>query len=111
MPRNRGTDEGAKLTVIYWRDIPSQVMAQRGRERHSVELPKRFIKAIDSAAMFAGKTDSDAYTTEWRKEVRDCGDDLQAEAEAVAGELEAQFSQEDLRVLIKSKGKKAVSSG
>ena len=103
MPRNRSSkDETAKLTVIYWRDIPSQVTAQRGRERRSVELPKRFSKAIDSAAMFAGKTGSDAYTTEWRKEVRACGENLQAEAEAVAGELEARFSQDDLRELIKS---------
>ena len=99
-------DKAAQLTVIYWRDIPSQVMAKKGRERYSVELSPRFLKAIDSAAMFAGKTDSDAYMAYWRKDTKDCSDDFKAEADALAKELEEAYSKEDLRLLIKSKGVK-----
>jgi hypothetical protein len=94
----------AKLTIMYWRDIPSQVLAQQGRERFAAQLSARFQEAIDSAAMFAGKSEADAYMEHWRKDISECGDDLQAEAEKKAGELEAAFSDEQLRQLIKSKG-------
>ena len=49
----------AKLTVVYWRDIPAQIRAQKGRERHSVQLSMRFQEGIDQAAMYAGKSSSD----------------------------------------------------
>jgi hypothetical protein len=94
----------AKLTVMYWRDIPSQVLAQQGRERFAVQLSARFQEAIDSAAMFAGKSEADAYMEHWRKEVTECGDDLQSETQKKAIELEAAFNDEQLRLLIKSKG-------
>jgi hypothetical protein len=94
----------AKLTVMYWRDIPSQVIAQEGRTRHSVQLSQRFQEAIDSAAIYAGKTEAGAYINHWRKEVLECGENLQEEAEKKAGELEAVFTNERLRLLIKSKG-------
>jgi hypothetical protein len=94
----------AKLTIMYWRDIPAQVIAQEGRTRHSVQLSQRFQEAIDSAAIYAGKTEAGAYMDNWRKEVLECSDNLQAEAERKAGELEAAFSDEQLRLLIKSKG-------
>jgi hypothetical protein len=94
----------AKLTIMYWQDIPSQVIAQEGRTRHSVMLSPRFQEAIDSAAIFAGKTEAGAYMDHWRKEVLECSDNLQEEAEKKAGELEAAFSDEQLRQLIKSKG-------
>lgn len=94
----------AKLTVMYWRDIPSQVIAQQGRERHSVMLEARFQEAIDSAAIFAGKTEAGAYMDHWRKDVTECGDNLKEEAENKAKELEGMFTQEHLRALIKSKG-------
>lgn len=94
----------AKLTVMYWRDIPSQVIAQQGRARHSVMLAARFQEAIDSAAIFAGKTEAGAYMDYWRKEVTECGENLQEEAEKRAKELEEMFNSERLRQLIKSKG-------
>lgn len=97
----------AKLTVIYWRDIPTQVVAQKGRTRHSVPLDKRFQEAVDSAAMFARKTDANAYMEDWRKDTRECSDDLEAEAKALAEELNAQYSKEELRLMIKSKGLKS----
>lgn len=94
----------AKLTVMYWRDIPSQVIAQQGRTRHSVQLSQRFQEAIDSAAIYAGKTDADAYMEYWRKDISECSEHLQSEAEKKAAELEVAFSDEQLRQLIKNKG-------
>ena len=41
----------ANLITLYWRDIPAQVIAERGRgrqrEQAKVELPRRFSIAID----------------------------------------------------------------
>ena len=58
-----------KKTLIYWRDIPSQVILQRGRTREKAMLSARFQEAIDRAAMRAGKGSSDAYMSEWDRRV------------------------------------------
>ena len=62
----------SKLTVIYWRDIPAQVIGQRGRKRHKQVLPERFAVAIDRAAMRAGKGSSNAYLEEPRSRPAGC---------------------------------------
>ena len=76
----------ADLTILYWRDMPSQVIARAGRKTAKRELPKRFMEAIDAAAMRAGATDTDAYLAGWRRGAPSpCADDLeQAVSEAVA---------------------------
>ncbi|MFQ6022151.1 MAG: virulence factor [Acidiferrobacterales bacterium] len=94
----------AKLITVFWRDIPVQIIAKRGRESVKVALSSRFQKAVDRAAMRAGKGSSDLYLAEWRREPRRCGDDLSAEAEAEAARLEARYSDEQLERLIKSGG-------
>ena len=43
----------ASLTILYWRDIPSQVIAKAGRSSAKRQLSERFIRAIDAAAMHA----------------------------------------------------------
>ena len=43
----------ASLTILYWRDIPSQVIVKAGRKSAKRELSERFIRAIDAAAMRA----------------------------------------------------------
>jgi len=95
----------ANLTIISWRDIPAQVVVKRGRETAKVQLSARFQEAVDRAAMRAGKGASDAYLADWkRSEARACGEDLQAEAAAEAGRIEARFSDEALEALIRAKG-------
>ncbi len=95
----------ASLIIISWRDIPSQVVVKRGRETGKVQLSARFQEAIDRAAMRAGKGSSDAYMADWKRSApRPCGEDLQAEANAVAAELEARYSDADLERIIRAKG-------
>ena len=57
----------AQLTVIWWRDIPAQVIAKAGRANAKRELPQRFQDAIDRAAMRGGARETDAYLAEWRR--------------------------------------------
>ena len=94
----------AKLITIYWRDIPSQIVAKSGRRSAKVRLANRFQNAIDRAAMRAGKGSRDAYLSEWRRDSRNCSDDLEAEAQAAGDSLDQQFSDDDLLALIRSKG-------
>src|SRR6185369_3297155 len=80
------------LFIVYWRDIPAQVIAKKGRVTAKRQLTERFEKAIDRAAMRAKLRDTDSYLAEWRRaEPVACGDDLEAEAASAAAKLEAEF--------------------
>ena len=94
----------AELTVISWRDIPAQVTAGKGRGASRLQLSERFQEAIDAAAMRAGLIGSDGYLEEWRRDVRPCGDDLDAEVAAVAAHLESDYSDERLEQLARASG-------
>jgi hypothetical protein len=94
----------AQLVTIYWRDIPSQVTAQAGRTRQSVQLSERFQHAIDRAAMIAGLEGSDDYIQQWRRESVPCGDDLEQIATEAAASLESRFDPERLAALAASGG-------
>ena len=95
-----------KQIIIYWRDIPSQVIVQRGRKREKAQLSMRFQEAIDRAAMRAGKGGSDAYLSEWRRETSslESGDELRKIAEQQISRFEAEFSDERLSELIRNHG-------
>ncbi|MEO9900940.1 virulence factor [Nisaea sp.] len=99
----------AQLIIVYWRDIPAQVIAERGRgrkrEQAKVELPVRFTHAIDMAAMRDGSEDEGAYLEGWRRaDPVECGDDLEAEAQAAADKLEAEYGGAKLKALIANGG-------
>ncbi len=96
----------ASLIVLYWRDIPSQVIAKRDRASAKRVLPHRFTVAIDAAAMHAGATSTDAYLEDWRRgEPSPCGDDLEAEASAAAARLEAEYDDRRLARLAEQVGR------
>lgn len=95
----------AKLILISWRDIPSQVVVKAGREAAKVQLSHRFQEAIDRAAMRAGKAGSDAYLADWVRAAPEAVEgDMQAAANARAEALEARYSDEDLLRLIRAHG-------
>src|SRR5271156_3328334 len=98
----------ASLIVLYWRDIPSQVIVRAGRKSAKRELSERFIRAIDAAAMRAGAENADAYLADWRRaDPLDCGDDLEAEADAAAAKLEAEYDNKRLADLAAREGREA----
>lgn len=92
------------LTVIWWRDIPAQVVAKDGRRASKIVLHPRFQVAIDRAAVKAGRRTMDAYIAEWRKVQRPCGDDLEAEATAEVARLEATYTRRVLDHLVTTGG-------
>ena len=104
----------ASLITLYWRDIPAQVIAERGRgrkrEQAKIELPHRFTLAIDAAAMRGGVDSTDDYLSEWRRsEPEKCGEDLKAEANVRAVALVNEYTSEILRALVENGGKSTAS--
>jgi hypothetical protein len=94
------------VTIIYWRDIPAQVMIGSGRKAVKRELPERFQIAIDAAAMKAGARDTDAYLAGWHKDPVGA---REGEPEAIVAEIvteiEADYDMVKLRQLIDAGGK------
>jgi hypothetical protein len=98
----------AQLIIVYWRDIPAQVIVKQGRRSAKRELPERFVQAIDMAAMRSGAAATDDYLADWRRaEPVECGDDLEAEAEAAARRLEAEYDADAVKRLVANKGRAA----
>lgn len=97
-----------ELTVVYWRDIPAQVIAKAGRRTAKRELGQRFQEAIDRAAMRGKAHTTDAYLADWRRgAATPCGDDLEAAADASAGEIEAAYDAARLEALVRNDGREA----
>jgi len=94
----------AKKTIIFWRDIPSQVIIKHGRNKTKTQLNERFMKAIDKAAMRAGRQGSKEYLEDWRREIETCQGDPQIIVENTAAELEAKYTDDILETLVKNKG-------
>ena len=96
----------ADRIVVYWRDIPAQVIVKKGRQTAKRELSLRFTEAIDMCAMRSGAAETDDYLAEWRKgEPVPVSDDLEAEADKAATELETAYDKERLVALVKSGGR------
>lgn len=95
----------ASLTIVYWRDIPAQVIVKKGRETAKIQLTERFEKAIDRAAMRANLRDTDSYLGEWRRAPGvDVSDELQVEADKAAAAIESGYSDDRLKVLVEAGG-------
>ncbi len=97
-----------QVTVISWRDIPSQVVAKAGRKNAKVMLAERFQEAIDMAAMRDKAHETDAYLNGWKKsDPVSVEGELQAAAEQQATQIEKDFSKDTLQALVKNGGWRA----
>ncbi|MEM6487332.1 MAG: virulence factor [Pseudomonadota bacterium] len=94
-----------ELTIVYWRDIPAQVIVKQGRRAAKRPLTERFEQAIDRCAMKVGAKDSDAYLECWRRSRPEPADgEPDAVADAVAARLEAEYDTATLKALIDQGG-------
>ena len=93
------------VTIVYWRDIPAQVIVGKGRRGAKKQLPERFEQAIDRAAMKVGADGSDDYLAEWRKAAPYSVEGDAAEvAEAEAARIDAEYDRERIKTLIANDG-------
>ena len=102
----------AEVTIVYWRDMPAQVIVGKGRRGAKAALPERFEQAIDRAAMKVGARDSDAYLSEWRKVVEGDRDGAAEEiAKAEAARIEREYDRDRMAALIDNDGWAAAVAG
>ncbi len=93
------------VIIVYWRDIPAQIIVGKGRAAAKVKLTERFEQAIDRCAMKTGAKDADAYLAEWRKAEPFPVEGEQMEvAQAQAAQIEATYDTERLKSLIAADG-------
>lgn len=96
----------AAISIVYWRDIPAQVIVAEGRKKAKRQLAERFQEAIDSAAMRAGCHGTENYLADWRKSAPEpCGPDIESEATAAAARIDAKYDEICLAGLINNKGR------
>ncbi|MCB1363924.1 MAG: virulence factor [Rhodobacteraceae bacterium] len=93
------------VTIVFWRDIPAQVIVGKGRRGAKRALPERFEQAIDRAAMRVGARETDAYLAEWRKAAPYA---VEGEPDAVAdsetARLVAEYDEGRIKTLIENDG-------
>ncbi|MCX6025640.1 MAG: virulence factor [Chloroflexi bacterium] len=94
-----------EVQIVSWRDIPAQVKVRAGRTRISRPLAERFQRAIDEAAMRAGKSGGDEYLTEWRTSDPETREGEPASvAEEFVAEIEAAYPEARLQALVARRG-------
>ena len=93
------------VTIVYWRDIPAQVIVGKGRRGSKIQLTERFEQAIDRVAMRTGAAETDAYLAEWRKaapyQIDGNQDDI---AKSEAARLEVEYNGDRIKLLINNDG-------
>ena len=93
------------VTIVYWRDIPAQIIVGKGRRGSKAPLPERFEQAIDRTAMRIGAAESDEYMQGFRK-----ADPYQVEgeqnevAQLEAAKIDAEYDRERLKTLVDNDG-------
>jgi len=93
------------VTIVYWRDIPAQVIVGKGRRGSKRPLPERFEQAIDRVAMRIGAEDSEAYMADWRKAAPFVVEgEADAVADAQAAQINAEYDKTRIKTLIDNDG-------
>ena len=94
----------AQLKIVYWRDIPGQVVVKVGRSSRRVRLSAKFRKAIERATYRLKKKQADAWFEPWHDVRQPFSGDVNEQAELLVKQLEQEFTEEVLEKLIRSNG-------
>ena len=95
----------AKVTILYWKDIPSVVEARDAQGVHKELLSERFQELIDLVAMKLKLAGTDEYLMQWAKgrpyEVEGSARDV---AVSIKDEFEARYKELRKEELAKAVG-------
>ncbi len=94
----------AQLRIVYWRDIPGQVVIREGRRNTRLRLSPRFSRAIERAAYRLKKHDENALFDPWHDVAQPFDGDVREQAQQLVQNLEIQYSDEVLETLIRASG-------
>ncbi|MEK7292376.1 MAG: virulence factor [Actinomycetota bacterium] len=90
---------GSSVVIILWRDIPAQVNAQVGRERHQVMLSAKFQRAIDRAKRKAHIYTAEEDVAQWRRISIPLSGELKDAAQHEADRIESEYTRQRLGAL------------
>jgi hypothetical protein len=93
------------VTIVYWRDIPAQVIVGKGRHGSKIQLTERFEQAIDRVAMRIGAAETVSYLAEWRKAApyQIVGEKDYIE-KSEAARIEVEYDSDRIKLLINNDG-------
>ncbi len=94
----------AKLKIVYWRDIPGQVVIREGRRSTRIRLPARFMRAIERAGYRLKKKQQDALFEPWHDVAQPFDGDIKQQARQLVEHLEQTYTEEVLEILIRASG-------
>ena len=92
------------IIIVYWRDIPAQIIRGKGRKAEKIQLSERFEKAIDRCAMKIGSKSADAYLQDWHKEALGIDDDKFDTIQEQAEYLETKYDSLRLKAIVGNDG-------
>lgn len=76
--------------ILYWQEIPSQIVAEDEENAVRVPLADKFMELIETAAMSRGLAGSDDYLAQWKwSDSRERDGTAEAVAQALKAELES----------------------
>lgn len=95
-----------QITIVYWRDIPAQVIVSSDSGNAKRQLSDRFQQAIDMVAMRVGVHGSEDYLADWRRgDPQPCGDDRELQADKAVTRIETDYDDARLKRLITDNGR------
>ena len=94
----------SNLTIVFWRDIPAQLLIGSGRKATKLKLSEKFEKAIDRCAMKVGAKDSQSYLDDWQKKTVPLDPTNTISIELEAEKMEKYYTTEKLKALILNDG-------
>lgn len=93
-----------QIKIVYWRDIPGQVVIREGRRSQRLRLPLRFMKAIERAGYRLKKKQQDALFEPWHDVPQSFDGDINEQAAQLVQQLEERYTDDVLETLIRASG-------
>lgn len=100
----------AKLKIVYWNDIPGQVVIRETGRSTRLRLPPRFMKAIERAAYRLKKQQKDVWFDPWHDVDQPFNGDVREQAKLLVAQLEQQYTEAVLDTLSRASGKEPARS-
>lgn len=94
----------AQIKIVYWRDIPGQVVIRRGRRSTRIRLSPRFWNAIERAGYRLKKKKQDALFEPWHDVAQPFSGNVEEQAHMLVKQLEEHYTEEVLEKLIRASG-------
>jgi len=95
----------AKLKIVFWRDIPGQVVVRENRRSTRLRLSPKFMRAIERAAYRLKKRHKDVWFDPWHDVEQPFIGDINERGRLLVEHIEQQYSESVLDQLSRASGK------